>query len=203
MIPDLNRPTSYFIDHLRSLALAMRASVLRGLHAEDPDKLSQATGDRGGDTIYRLDEHGESALLDYCARWGAELPFLLVAEGLEEGGQPFPAGTDRLRLAFTLIVDPIDGTRGLMYGKRSAWALFGVAPAPRGWRYCLNTGGYHGGPAGGIADGPRGAGGRALGGGAAKAFREETHDLRSADVTSFVPASQPRRYSLHRRLSRR
>ncbi|HEX6509936.1 MAG TPA: inositol monophosphatase, partial [Chloroflexota bacterium] len=27
-------------------------------------------------------------------------------------------------------VDPIDGTRGLMYGKRSAWVLSGVAPPP-------------------------------------------------------------------------
>ena len=27
-----------------------------------------------------------------------------------------------------LIVDPIDGTRGIMYDKRSAWTLAGVAP---------------------------------------------------------------------------
>ena len=27
-----------------------------------------------------------------------------------------------------IIVDPIDGTRGLMYQKRSAWVLTGVAP---------------------------------------------------------------------------
>jgi len=29
---------------------------------------------------------------------------------------------------FRLIVDPIDGTRGLMFDKRSAWCLMGVAP---------------------------------------------------------------------------
>jgi hypothetical protein len=27
-----------------------------------------------------------------------------------------------------VIVDPIDGTRGIMYDKRAAWALAGVAP---------------------------------------------------------------------------
>ncbi len=27
-----------------------------------------------------------------------------------------------------MIVDPIDGTRGIMYDKRAAWALAGVAP---------------------------------------------------------------------------
>jgi fructose-1,6-bisphosphatase/inositol monophosphatase family enzyme len=29
---------------------------------------------------------------------------------------------------FQIIVDPIDGTRGLMYQKRSGWVLTGVAP---------------------------------------------------------------------------
>jgi len=53
-----------------------------------------------------------------------------VAEGLEGGQRVFPEGADAARLTFTMIVDPIDGTRGLMYGKRSAWALFGVAPPP-------------------------------------------------------------------------
>ena len=185
MILDLNRPTSYFIDHLRSLALEMRASVLRGLHAEDPDRLSQATGDRGGDTIYRLDEHGESTLLDYCARWGAELPFLLVAEGLEEGGQPFPAGTDRLRLAFTLIVDPIDGTRGLMYGKRSAWALFGIAPPPAEgyWPDLADI------AVALQAELPtvRAALADVIWAASGEGVWAETHDLRSGAITSFSP----------------
>ena len=30
--------------------------------------------------------------------------------------------------AIRLIVDPIDGTRGIMYDKRSAWSVAGVAP---------------------------------------------------------------------------
>lgn len=132
-IPDVTLPygTSYFIGHLRALALEMRRAVLEGIHATSVEELSSVVGDRGGDIIYRLDEHGERVLLDYCARWGTELPFLLVAEGLEEGQRIFPEGADAGEATFTLIVDPIDGTRGLMYGKRSAWALFGVAPAPR------------------------------------------------------------------------
>ena len=123
--------TSYFMGHLRTLALEVRTAVLEGIRASTVEELTSVVGDRGGDTIYRLDEHGERVLLDYCARWGMELPFLLVAEGLEEGQRIFPKGADPDELAFTLIVDPIDGTRGLMYGKRSAWALFGVAAAPR------------------------------------------------------------------------
>lgn len=127
----LPRDASYFISHLRTLAIELRSGVLDGIRAASVEELSSPVGDRGGDTIYRLDEHGESVLLDYCTRWETELPFLLVAEGLEEGWRIFPEGADQGEIAFTLIVDPIDGTRGLMYGKRSAWALFGVAPAPR------------------------------------------------------------------------
>ena len=45
-----------------------------------------------------------------------------------------PEGAIASRAAWTIIVDPIDGTRGLMYQKRPGWILTGVAghrPAPR------------------------------------------------------------------------
>jgi len=124
----LPRNPDYFVAHLRDLALQLRAATDRSVRTSSSDELSAATGDRGGDTIYRLDLHAEEVLLDYCARWGGEVPLLLVAEGLHDGRQTFPP--DSTSPAFTLIVDPIDGTRGLMYGKRSAWALLAVAPPP-------------------------------------------------------------------------
>lgn len=40
----------------------------------------------------------------------------------------FPAGTAKAATHWKCILDPIDGTRGIMYDKRSAWALGGVAP---------------------------------------------------------------------------
>jgi hypothetical protein len=173
------------VEHLRALALELRGAVGSGVHLSTVDELAEAVGDRGGDTIYRLDEHGEGALLSYCEAWSDELPFLLVAEGLEGGRQMFPARADPDGLAFTLIVDPIDGTRGLMYGKRSAWALFGIAPPPR-----------HGRPPtlrditvalqaelpttrAALADVLWAAAGEGVG--------AETHDLRDGSVTPFVP----------------
>jgi len=39
-----------------------------------------------------------------------------------------PRGLPEVEAVWRLIVDPIDGTRGLMYQKRSAWILTGVAP---------------------------------------------------------------------------
>jgi hypothetical protein len=125
-----------FVPRLRALALAIRESVLRALGTATADELAEAVAEQGGDTIYRLDLHAEAPLLAFCERWGAETPFLLIAEGLEGGERRFPA--DAEALAFTLIADPVDGTRGLMYGKRSAWTLLGVAPPPRAeWRPTL------------------------------------------------------------------
>jgi hypothetical protein len=116
---------------LRTLAERMRDAVLAGLRSENGERLAEEVAVRGGDLVYRLDERAEEPLLAGCAEWGHEEPFLLVAEGLEGGQRVFPDAAAPDSLAFTLIVDPVDGTRGLMYGKRSAWALFGVASAPR------------------------------------------------------------------------
>ena len=185
MTSDLPRDAAYFVTHLRALALELREAVGRGVRGSTSEELSASTGDRGGDTIYQLDIHGEGVLLDYCARWGQELPFLLVAEGLEGGEQLFPSGAAPERLAFTMIVDPIDGTRGLMYGKRSAWALFAVAPPPRDRRQprldeigvALQ------------AELPtaRAALADVLWAARGEGVQAETHDLRAGTITSFVP----------------
>jgi hypothetical protein len=53
---------------------------------------------------------------------------VLVAEGLGATGTAVLSSGSSLDAAeFRIIVDPIDGTRGLMYQKRSAWILTGVA----------------------------------------------------------------------------
>jgi hypothetical protein len=55
---------------------------------------------------------------------------LLVAEGLPRGEVMVPEGADRKTARWVIIVDPIDGTRGVMYQKRPAWILTGVARGP-------------------------------------------------------------------------
>jgi hypothetical protein len=59
-----------------------------------------------------------------------EQPVLLVAEGLPGGDVVVPDGADRKNVRWVIIVDPIDGTRGLMYQKRPAWILTGAARGP-------------------------------------------------------------------------
>lgn len=50
-------------------------------------------------------------------------------EGIEDDEfVSFPANTPHCAIEYQLIIDPIDGTRGIMYDKRPAWALIGLAP---------------------------------------------------------------------------
>ncbi len=89
--------------------------------------LAEPVAQQGGDTIYQLDRQVEPVLEQVIARWPEECtPLLLVAEGLgADGRKRFgPAGK---ALRYRLIVDPADGTRSLMYDKRSAWFLAAVA----------------------------------------------------------------------------
>jgi hypothetical protein len=55
-------------------------------------------------------------------------PVVLIAEGLPGGQVILPREATENEAIWRIIVDPIDGTRGLMYQKRSAWILTGVAP---------------------------------------------------------------------------
>ena len=91
--------------------------------------MSAVVADGEGDTIFAIDRIGEDILIEYFEREVASIePIVLIAEGLPKGKIVLPANTTESNAAWRIIVDPIDGTRGLMYQKRSAWILTGVAP---------------------------------------------------------------------------
>jgi fructose-1,6-bisphosphatase/inositol monophosphatase family enzyme len=95
--------------------------------------LSEVRRDTAADTIYQIDTLVEPVLEAFCRDWARKTPLVLIAEGIEndhgpEGVKVFPEGAAEADAEIRLIVDPIDGTRGLMYDKRAAWALAGVAP---------------------------------------------------------------------------
>jgi fructose-1,6-bisphosphatase/inositol monophosphatase family enzyme len=82
-----------------------------------------------GDTIYTVDRVGEASLVELFEREIAGIaPLVLISEGLPGGRIVLPRGATESDAVWRVIVDPIDGTRGLMYQKRSAWILTGVAP---------------------------------------------------------------------------
>jgi fructose-1,6-bisphosphatase/inositol monophosphatase family enzyme len=83
----------------------------------------------GGDTIYPLDRRVEPVIEQVIESWpSACKPLVLVVEGMGADGRKTVAAEPGDTPLNRVIIDPIDGTRGLMYGKRSAWFLAAVAP---------------------------------------------------------------------------
>jgi hypothetical protein len=112
------------------LQAQIRDAVVAACERSALDDLAQvAAEDSAGDTTYAVDRVSEELLIDFFAREVApRWPLVLIAEGLPDGQVVLPAGSTPEQAVIRIIVDPIDGTRGLMYQKRSAWILTGVAP---------------------------------------------------------------------------
>jgi fructose-1,6-bisphosphatase/inositol monophosphatase family enzyme len=93
------------------------------------ESVSAIAREEEGDTIYAIDYLTEDLLIEFFTREIASAaPIVLIAEGLPAGKLVLPQGISEESAIWRIIVDPIDGTRGLMYQKRSAWILTGVAP---------------------------------------------------------------------------
>jgi len=133
MFDDMSSATH---DDLRRLLCALggaiRDSVLAGRRGMDAVSLSAVVDYAGGDTIYAVDKFSEEAILTWFDKhWPVEWPVQVVMEGID-GGLCFPGGKGVSDTHWKCLLDPIDGTRGLMYDKRSAWALGGIAPQKGG-----------------------------------------------------------------------
>lgn len=124
MIRDANE----LLEAIRHIHAAIRDEVVATCERSSLDALSTIVAEQGGDTIFAIDRVSEEVLLRHFEQLSARWSFLLVAEGLgEDGLQVFPASIDVAQAELVIIIDPIDGTRGLMYQKRAAWILTGVA----------------------------------------------------------------------------
>ena len=108
-------------DHIRDTLIAARAQ-----HATKFARIASVTA---ADTIYYIDRLSEEAILGWFEQhWPRAWPVEIVMEGLEDGATTFPPGIVRGKTKWKCILDPIDGTRSLMYDKRAAWILAGLAP---------------------------------------------------------------------------
>ena len=122
------RDAERLLGRLRRIHAALRDAVVDSCEraGANLESLTAVVGNEAGDTIFALDRVSEEALIEHFDALAREWPMLLVAEGLgETGRRMLPDGATP---EIVVIVDPIDGTRGLMYQKRPGWILTGVAP---------------------------------------------------------------------------
>ncbi len=107
----------------------VRSVVVAACESQSFEELCGEATTAAGDTVYAIDRLAEETMLvginEEIAVHG---PIVLIGEGVPEGEIVLPAGAAEADAAWRLIVDPIDGTRGIMFQKRSAWILTAAAP---------------------------------------------------------------------------
>jgi fructose-1,6-bisphosphatase/inositol monophosphatase family enzyme len=114
---------------IRRIHERVRDAVVAETERARVEELAEvADDDSEGDTIYAVDRVSEDVVVELFEHEVAtRTPLVLVAEGIEGGRVTLPRGTLEADAVWRVVVDPIDGTRGIMYQKRSAWVLTGAA----------------------------------------------------------------------------
>jgi fructose-1,6-bisphosphatase/inositol monophosphatase family enzyme len=123
------RNTRELLGPIRRIHERVRDAVVAECQKAAVEQLAEVSDDESeGDTIYAVDRVSEELLVELFEHDVAtRAPLVLVAEGIEGGQLVLPRGMAESDAVWRVVVDPIDGTRGLMYQKRSAWVLTGVA----------------------------------------------------------------------------
>jgi fructose-1,6-bisphosphatase/inositol monophosphatase family enzyme len=122
------RQLGWMLDSIRSIHEEIRGAVVTACEQSPTEEMAQVVEDGDGDTIFSVDRISEEILIDLFERTiASRTPIVLIAEGLVGGKVTLPRGTRETDARWRIIADPIDGTRCLMYQKRSGWILTGVA----------------------------------------------------------------------------
>jgi fructose-1,6-bisphosphatase/inositol monophosphatase family enzyme len=114
---------------LCNLELTILKAIMTARSEAQPSALSSVSKVTAADTIYAIDRIAEAAIEQWFEeKWHPDWPVEIVMEGLEDDTSlTFPRGTPLESTRLKCIIDPIDGTRGIMYDKRAAWILAGIA----------------------------------------------------------------------------
>jgi hypothetical protein len=119
---------------LRTLAGEIRRLARLAPSALDSPHHARPIGQGSGDVTFNPDESTEAHLSVWFAEQAARAPLSLLTEdsGWRHGGPGPEPGTWRElpnsdHGGARIVIDPIDGTRHLLFELRSAWTVIGVA----------------------------------------------------------------------------
>jgi len=118
-----------FLPLIKNLHERIRDAVVEACEKSSIESLSNIAKEEEIDTIYAVDVVSEELIVEFFEKEIApHTPIVLIAEGIEGGEIVLPRSASAEEAQWRVIVDPIDGTRGIMFQKRSAWILTGIAP---------------------------------------------------------------------------
>lgn len=103
--------------------------LIEQVRQQSSEYLSAVQETTQADHIFTIDKHAEEIIVPILKQYAGELGGVqLLAEGIgdEKNGMNLPDHEGNI--LWTVLMDPIDGTRCLMYDKRSAFFLAAAAP---------------------------------------------------------------------------
>src|SRR2546426_4218082 len=99
---------------IRRLHESISEAVVAACESFALEELARVVKEEEGDTIFAVDRVSEELLVEFFTQEIARIaPVVLIAEGLKGGQVCLPHGTAESEAVWRIIVDPIDGTRGL------------------------------------------------------------------------------------------
>jgi fructose-1,6-bisphosphatase/inositol monophosphatase family enzyme len=115
---------------IRKLHQLIRDEIINACEKIAINELSKVDREEEEDTIYAIDRISEKQITEFFEQEiTTEIPVILIAEGMGDRGEiVLPSNIKPEEAKYRIIMDPIDGTRELMYQKRSAWILTAIAP---------------------------------------------------------------------------
>ena len=113
------------LEIIRDLHFAIYDAVRAKLFAQDSSLFAVANEDGEGDVSYNIDIASEEMIEHFFSCNPIEGGIVVISEG--SGKQVYPAAINERDARYRLLIDPIDGTREIMYNKRSAWVITAVA----------------------------------------------------------------------------
>jgi len=121
--------SGWLLEPIREIHAQIRDLVVSRSEAAELEEMSEVVEEGGCDTLFHIDRISETRLIALFEEGiASRAPMVLIGEGIPRGKITLPRNTRSEDAIWRVIVDPIDGTRSLMYQKRSGWILTGVAP---------------------------------------------------------------------------
>ncbi len=112
------------LDSIEKLHHSIRKAVRESIKYQT-EGLARIYGSGNGDVSYGIDIICERMIDQWFMENPPEGGAVVICEGL--GQRVYPSTQDKASARWRIIIDPLDGTRHIMYDMRSAWILTGIA----------------------------------------------------------------------------
>ncbi|MFA5675407.1 MAG: hypothetical protein WDA65_02695 [Christensenellales bacterium] len=112
------------LDSVEKLHQIIRSTARDSIRKQS-GKLRTIYGSGHGDVSYGIDDICEKIIDGWFRENPPKGGAVVICEGL--GTRVYPHGLNESEARWRMLIDPLDGTRHIMYDNRSAWILTGVA----------------------------------------------------------------------------